>query len=121
MFYMTPRCSTLMLPLSSEPCDNDDATLSLSDISKKRHHHHMTWLQRLTDTLRGWLCIAQVLKESSVPGKVAGAPGNAFELVYQGNTNVVRQKMHTVDPVLGEWIRYSAARLPRPGCSSAVF
>jgi alkylhydroperoxidase/carboxymuconolactone decarboxylase family protein YurZ len=36
---------------------------------------------------------------------VCGAPGDAFELVYQGNTNVVRQKMHKVDPVLGELIR----------------
>lgn len=39
------------------------------------------------------------------PGKVNGAPGNAFELVYDKVTDKVRDKLHSWDPVLAEWIR----------------
>ena len=46
------------------------------------------------------------LLEGDTPGKVGGPPGNAFELVYTVVTDAVRDKMHTVDPVLAEYIRY---------------
>lgn len=45
------------------------------------------------------------LLERNTPGKVTGGPGNAFELVYGSITEVVRQKMHSTDPTLCEWIR----------------
>ena len=45
------------------------------------------------------------LLELDTPGKVEGQPGNAFELVYGSTTKVVRQKMHSTDPTLCEWIR----------------
>lgn len=38
-------------------------------------------------------------------GKVGGAPGNAFELVYDKVTDTVRGKLHHWDPVLSEYIR----------------
>ena len=47
----------------------------------------------------------QVLPEDT-PAKAGGAPGNAFELVYDGVTDLVRKKMHAADPALGEWIRW---------------
>ena len=46
------------------------------------------------------------LLTKDTPGKVGGQPGNAFELVYGGVTDAVRKKMHAVDPVLGEYIRW---------------
>jgi hypothetical protein len=45
------------------------------------------------------------LLEGDTPGKVGGEPGDAFELVYTTVTDTVREKVHTVDPVLGEYIR----------------
>jgi hypothetical protein len=48
----------------------------------------------------------QLLPEET-PGKVGGAPGDAFELVYGSVTDKVRRNMHAADPVLGELIRYS--------------
>ena len=39
--------------------------------------------------------------------QVDGPPGNAFELVYGGVTDRVRQNMHAADPALGEWIRWA--------------
>ena len=39
--------------------------------------------------------------------QVHGPPGNAFELVYGGVTDRVRQNMHAADPALGEWIRWA--------------
>lgn len=46
----------------------------------------------------------QLLPENT-PGKVGGPPGDAFELVYAQVTDAVRQRVHSADPVLGEWIR----------------
>lgn len=40
-----------------------------------------------------------------LPGKVGGPPGNAFELVYDKVTDIVRAKLHDWDPVLAEYIR----------------
>ncbi|KAK9814833.1 hypothetical protein WJX72_012357 [[Myrmecia] bisecta] len=48
---------------------------------------------------------AAKLLEEDVPGKAGGPPGNAFQLVYTKVTDAVRQKLHTVDPVLAEYIR----------------
>ncbi|CAK0786429.1 hypothetical protein CVIRNUC_009642 [Coccomyxa viridis] len=48
---------------------------------------------------------AAKLLEGDSPGKVGGAPGNAFELVYTSVTDTVRERMHAVDPVLAEYIR----------------
>ena len=45
------------------------------------------------------------LLEGDTPGKVGGEPGDAFELVYTTVTDTVREKVHTVDPVLAEYIR----------------
>ena len=45
------------------------------------------------------------LLEGDYPGKIGGAPGDAFELVYTSVTNTVRERMHAVDPVLAEYIR----------------
>jgi hypothetical protein len=45
------------------------------------------------------------LLEENAAGKVGGAPGDAFELVYTVVTGAVREKMHAVDPVLAEYIR----------------
>lgn len=45
------------------------------------------------------------LIDENTPGKVGGPPGNGFELVYEEVTDVVRKKLHTVDPVLAEYIR----------------
>ena len=45
------------------------------------------------------------LLERDTPGKVGGAPGDAFELVYGVVTDAVREKVHAVDPVLAEYIR----------------
>ena len=39
------------------------------------------------------------------PAKIGGPPGDAFELVYASVTDPVRAKVHSADPVLGEWIR----------------
>ena len=36
---------------------------------------------------------------------MGGAPGDAFELVYDVVTSAVREKVHAVDPVLAEYIR----------------
>ncbi|KAI3436852.1 hypothetical protein D9Q98_006262 [Chlorella vulgaris] len=47
---------------------------------------------------------AKLLPEDT-PAKVAGPPGDAFELVYGGVTDRVRANMHAADPALGEWIR----------------
>lgn len=47
---------------------------------------------------------AKLLPEDA-PGKAAGPPGNAFELVYGGVTDRVRANMQAADPVLQEWIR----------------
>lgn len=49
------------------------------------------------------------LLEQNVPAKAGGPPGNAFELVYTKITDTVRKKVHTADPVLGEYIRYDRA------------
>ncbi len=46
----------------------------------------------------------QLLPEDT-PAKIGGPPGNAFELVYDNVTDLVRKKMHAADPALGEWIR----------------
>lgn len=46
----------------------------------------------------------QLLPEDT-PAKIGGPPGNAFELVYDIVTDAVRKKVHSADPVLGEWIR----------------
>jgi hypothetical protein len=43
----------------------------------------------------GCTCRSQLLPED-VPGKVGGAPGNAFELVYGEVTDRVREKMTKV-------------------------
>ena len=48
----------------------------------------------------------QLLPENR-PGKVGGPPGDAFELIYAGVTDKVREKLHSVDPVLGEYIRFA--------------
>ena len=53
------------------------------------------------------------LLEGDSPGKVGGAPGNAFELVYTSVTDTVRERMHAVDPVLAEYIRHAASGKPR--------
>ena len=45
------------------------------------------------------------LLEQNTPGKIGGAPGNAFELVYASTTEPVRRRMHSTDPTLCEWIR----------------
>jgi alkylhydroperoxidase/carboxymuconolactone decarboxylase family protein YurZ len=47
---------------------------------------------------------AKLLPEDT-PGKIGGPPGDAFELVYTTVTDAVRRKVHSADPVLGEWIR----------------
>ena len=52
------------------------------------------------------MCGVLQLLEGDTPGKVGGQPGDAFELVYTSVTDIVRGKMHTVDPVLAEYIRY---------------
>lgn len=54
------------------------------------------------------LCWLQILAEDT-PAKCGGPPGNAFEMVYGGVTDLVRKKMHAADPALGEWIRCGAA------------
>ena len=46
------------------------------------------------------------LLEGDTAGKVGGQPGDAFELVYTSVADTVRDKMHTVDPILAEYIRY---------------
>jgi alkylhydroperoxidase/carboxymuconolactone decarboxylase family protein YurZ len=46
---------------------------------------------------------AKLLPEET-PGKIGGPPGDAFELVYSTVTDAVRRKVHSADPVLGEWI-----------------
>lgn len=56
--------------------------------------------------------LQQLLPEDR-PGKVGGPPGNAFEIVYDGVTDKVREKMHSVDPVLGEYIRCEQST-PKP-------
>ena len=53
---------------------------------------------------------AQLLPEDR-PGKVGGPPGDAFELIYAGVTDKVREKLHSVDPVLGEYIRFAIPTL----------
>lgn len=53
----------------------------------------------------------QLLPEDA-PGKCGGPPGNAFELVYAKVTDAVRRAVHRVDPVLAEWIRWSALFAP---------
>jgi len=45
------------------------------------------------------------LLEGETAGKVGGQPGDAFELVYTSVADTVREKMHTVDPILAEYIR----------------
>ncbi|KAK9827381.1 hypothetical protein WJX81_004806 [Elliptochloris bilobata] len=37
-------------------------------------------------------------------GKIGGAPGDAFQLVYGSVAGAVRAKVHSVDPVLAEYI-----------------
>lgn len=49
----------------------------------------------------------QLLPEEA-PGKCGGPLGNAFELVYGKVTDAVRRAVHRADPVLAEWIRWSA-------------
>ena len=39
------------------------------------------------------------------PGKVDGPRGDAFDLVYSSIAPAVRQKVHSADPVLAEWIQ----------------
>lgn len=48
------------------------------------------------------------LLQTNAPGKVAGPPGDAFELVYAGVASTVWHKVHEVDPVLMEYIRCSS-------------
>lgn len=48
--------------------------------------------------------LLQLLTEDT-PGKICGEPGNAFELVYADVSAAVRKKVHTVDPVLADYIR----------------
>ncbi len=52
------------------------------------------------------------LLDDNTPGKVGGQPGDAFELVYTSVTDTVREKMHAVDPVLAEYIRYRSDATP---------
>ena len=51
-------------------------------------------------------CFIWQLLEEDTPGKLGGQPGDAFELVYTSVTDTVRERMHAVDPVLAEYIRY---------------
>jgi len=54
------------------------------------------------------------LLDADTEGKVGGPPGDAFELVYTVVTDTVREKMHTVDPILAEYIRrVESASMPR--------
>ena len=54
------------------------------------------------------MCGMQLLPEEA-PGKCGGPAGNAFELVYAKVTDAVRRAVHRADPVLAEWIRWSAS------------
>lgn len=54
---------------------------------------------------RSVIASLQLLEEDS-PGKVGGPPGDAFDVVYTVVANAVREKMHNVDPVLAEYIRF---------------
>ena len=67
-------------------------------------------------------CLLQLLAGNTV-GKVAGPPGNALDLVYPGLGSAVTKKLHQMDPVLAEYIRWHTGGilLFTQSCQIAIF
>ncbi|KAK9844679.1 hypothetical protein WJX74_005436 [Apatococcus lobatus] len=91
-----------LLPELGKACYNAGCTLT--EIRSTVRHLIITSGYTTCLATTNNLYAAELLEENT-PAKAGGAPGNAFELVYTKITDTVRKKVHTADPVLGEYIR----------------